>query len=175
MPKTLAAWLRSHPSDQIISRDRSTEYIRGASEGAPNAQQVADRWHLLKNLREALERLLNRLRPEPDQLSMLKNETQHAGSVIRPAFDSMKPGQQASKQASQLRRYERYQAVRQLAAQGVPEVHIARRLGLAHATVRKLARAEVFPERAVKIVAPSSVSITPWASGRYVSSVRRRG
>jgi len=62
--ETLAEWLRCHPGVHIISRDRSTEYIRGASEGAPNAKQVADRWHIFKNLREALERLLNRVRPE---------------------------------------------------------------------------------------------------------------
>jgi transposase len=147
--ETLAAWLRGHPGVDIISRDRSTEYMRGASEGAPDAQQVADRWHVLKNLREALERMLNRVRPELEQLPILTHNMQSTSSVIRPAFDSMKPSQQASKQASRRRRYECYQAVRQLAADGIPEVHIARRLGLARATVRKLARAEVFPERAV--------------------------
>jgi len=45
--EALAHWLREHPGVQIISRDRSTEYARGASEGAPMAQQVADRWHIL--------------------------------------------------------------------------------------------------------------------------------
>ena len=147
--ETLATWLRNHPGVQIISRDRSTEYIRGASEGAPGAQQVADRWHLLKNLREALERMLNRLRPELEHLALPYNQTQPTSLVKRPAFDSMKPRQQANKQASRTRRYEQYQAVRQLAARGIPEVHIAHQLGLARATVRKLARAEVFPERAI--------------------------
>src|SRR5215472_13231077 len=51
-----------------ISRDRSTEFARGASEGAPQAQQVLDRWHVLKNLREALERLLNRFQEHLAQL-----------------------------------------------------------------------------------------------------------
>jgi transposase len=58
---TLAAWLRAHPGVTIISRDRSTEYARGAALGAPAAQHVLDRWHLARNLREALERLLDRL------------------------------------------------------------------------------------------------------------------
>jgi hypothetical protein len=58
---TLAAWLQTHPEVEIITRDRSTEYARGASEGAPTALQVADRWHLLQNLRQMLERLLSRL------------------------------------------------------------------------------------------------------------------
>jgi len=130
----------------VIGRQNN---IRGASEGAPNAQQVADRWHILKNLREALERLLNRVRPELEPLPIPTNTVPHPGSVNQPAFDSMKPNRQASKEASRNHRYQRYQAVRQLAAQGLPEVHIARHLGLARATVRKLARTEVFPERAI--------------------------
>jgi transposase len=60
---TLAAWLRNHPEVEIITRDRSTEYARGASEGAPSALQVADRWHLLQNLRQMLERHIQRLYP----------------------------------------------------------------------------------------------------------------
>lgn len=44
---TLARWLRAHPGVKYLSRDRSPEYARGASEGAPLAQQVVDRWHLL--------------------------------------------------------------------------------------------------------------------------------
>ncbi|WP_083922647.1 ISL3 family transposase [Deinococcus aquatilis] len=53
---TLAAWLQQHPDIELVTRDRSMEYARGLSEGAPQAQQVLDRWHLIKNLREALER-----------------------------------------------------------------------------------------------------------------------
>ena len=55
---SLASWLKSHPGVEIISRDRGNEMIKGATEGAPNAIQVADRWHLLKNLHDALERFL---------------------------------------------------------------------------------------------------------------------
>ena len=62
--ETLAEWLQAYPSVKIVARDRSSEYARGISAGAPQAEQVADRWHLLVNLREAFERLLDRLRPE---------------------------------------------------------------------------------------------------------------
>jgi transposase len=56
----LEAWLRHHPGVAVIARDRGPEYIRGATAGAPQALQVADRFHLLTNLREALERVLDR-------------------------------------------------------------------------------------------------------------------
>lgn len=56
----LATWLQAHPGVQVISRDRGGNYADGAGRGAPDAIQVADRWHLLLNLREALERLLTR-------------------------------------------------------------------------------------------------------------------
>ena len=61
---TLAMWLAAHPSVEIIARDRSTEYARGASEGAPQAKQVADRWHLLLNLQQMLKRWLQTRRIE---------------------------------------------------------------------------------------------------------------
>jgi len=53
-----AAWLKAHPRAEIICRDRHGLYAQGAREGAPQARQVADRFHLLRNLRELLERNL---------------------------------------------------------------------------------------------------------------------
>src|SRR5262249_16371533 len=54
--EALAQWLRAHPEVQVITRDRADDYIKGATQGAPQAVQVADRWHLLRNLRDALRR-----------------------------------------------------------------------------------------------------------------------
>ncbi len=56
--ETLSRWLKQHPEIEIISRDRAGAYAEGAKTGAPNAKQVADRWHLFKNLGEAIERAL---------------------------------------------------------------------------------------------------------------------
>src|SRR5499426_4867328 len=55
MAETLAQWLREHPGVQVIARDRSSTYAEGARHGAATATQVADRFHLLQNLAEALE------------------------------------------------------------------------------------------------------------------------
>jgi transposase len=58
---TLAAWLKAHPGVELIARDRAGSFAEGASQGAPDAVQVADRFHLVKNLRDALELILNRM------------------------------------------------------------------------------------------------------------------
>lgn len=57
---SLKKWLQDHPGVEIISRDRGDCYIKGATEGAPDAIQVADRFHLMQNLREALARVIER-------------------------------------------------------------------------------------------------------------------
>ena len=62
---TLAAWLKAHPEIKIISRDRASAYADGARQGAPQAEQVADRFHLLQNLVDAVHRLLLRHQRPP--------------------------------------------------------------------------------------------------------------
>src|SRR5262249_62211849 len=56
--EVLAAWLRAHPGVEIIVRDRSEAYAQGGRDGAPDAQQVADRFHLVQNAGAAMEELL---------------------------------------------------------------------------------------------------------------------
>ena len=57
---TTARWLAAHPEIEVISRDRCGLYAVGAAQGAPQARQVADRFHLLQNLRDVIERQLSR-------------------------------------------------------------------------------------------------------------------
>lgn len=58
--ETLARWLQANPGTEVISRDRSERYAIGDRRGAPEATHVADRWHLLRNWRESLQRLFDR-------------------------------------------------------------------------------------------------------------------
>jgi transposase len=58
--ETVAAWLRAHPGVAVVARDRAGTYADGIRAGAPDVAQVADRWHLLRNLSDALQRLLDR-------------------------------------------------------------------------------------------------------------------
>jgi transposase len=104
--ETFATWLRAHPGVKWISRDRSGEYARGANEGAPHAKQVMDRWHPLKNLREALERIVSRLSPR------LELRQEHLSSTPFPQRKKARTiHEQAASEASRQRRPARYEEV----------------------------------------------------------------
>ena len=68
--ETLAAWLRAHPGVEVVSRDRSPTYAAAINEGAPGAVQVADRFHLLMNVREVVEKVMMRQNRLPRSRSL---------------------------------------------------------------------------------------------------------
>jgi len=153
----VAEWLKAHPGIEIISRDRGVEYIKGATDGAPDAIQIADRWHLLKNLRDTLKRLLESkrdcLRAAAEEVADEPSESKqeeispadieaHAKPVERVSTSA---STEQEKQARYARRQERYKAVLQLHQQGFSIRGIARRLKLSRPTVRKYIEAETCP------------------------------
>jgi transposase len=147
--ESVARWLRAHPGIEVVSRDRSRLDADGIARGAPGAKQVVDRWHLLRNLGQALEHVLDRKLaarraavPQPEQRG-------ESGDSPRPAERG--PRLTAAERESQRRRTKRlarYEEVHALAASGVGLMAIAAHLGMAHQTVRRYLRADCFPERA---------------------------
>ncbi len=164
--ETLAAWLRPRRRRvKVVARDRSTEFARGVEMGAPRAVQVADRWHLLKNTRERLTRWLfgvyGRLRRLPAPVAARPSRR----GVRTRAFPRARTEQRASA-ASRARWIAWYQEVRRRQAAGESLRAIKRATGLARATVRRFARAESFPERALRAPGPSRLGCVHPLAGR---------
>lgn len=159
--ETLETWLKDHAGVEVISRDRGREYIKGASDGAPDAIQVADRWHLIKNLREALESLMMEKpdclkaageKDKEEDISTTSNKTATMPESVEqaepsPAEEVNRPITKAEvqKSARRARKQERYELVRALHQQGFSIHGIANHLGIARRTVRKYINAESCP------------------------------
>ena len=145
---TLAAWLRTPPGVIILSRDRSTEYARGATLGAPDVQHVLDRWHLLRNLREALERLLDRLHHRLAAMLTVRQPAPPPTVSIEARSLRRSTTDHSARQERRARRLTRDQEVWALYAQGVSKRHMARQLHMSRTTVIRYLRTDTFPERA---------------------------
>ena len=148
--ESTAQWLRTHPGTEIVSRDRASLYAQAAATAAPHAVQVADRWHLLHNLSEALISALvphYRLLVEAAQASTSKPEPPAAPPVL--PSDVTKPNSRIRKkqQHNRERRFASYQAVMEQIAKGVTQREIAQSCGLGIRTIRRWVRARGFPER----------------------------
>ncbi len=133
--ETVKAWIQAHPEIKLVSRDRGGDYAAAARAGAPQAVQTADRFHLVKNLAEAVQEALARCGTEirKDRKAM---ETPIATFPEEPhALHVTSNGQPYS--AHQTERYERYQQVVALRDQGVKLKEIAKRVGLGVRTVQR--------------------------------------
>jgi transposase len=153
--ETLAAWLRRRPGIEIIARDRSTEYARGAALGTPKATQVADRWHLLLNARQMLERWLAGVHARLRQLPAMADAGGTARSARRTRAFPRSRAETTASADSRARWQMLYDEVRRRHAGGEPLLAIGRKMGLARGTVRKFAYAESFPERVPRAPGPS--------------------
>ena len=144
----LAAWLKEHPKLRIIGRDRSTEYERGIEQGAPQAVEVLDRWHLLKNLRQSMERILEGNHAALSGITLPVKGGFGEKDVLMehtPAPRSSK--EQAASAASREKLLARYRKVKKLHSQGMSMLAICRALGMSRGAVRRYVHADAFPER----------------------------
>jgi len=137
---SLANWLRAHSGVEIISRDRGTPYIDGATKGAPQALQVADRWHLLHNLREAVQEVLEPLRAQLTITGEQRTTPENSASSVTL------PPKKRAWAYNREERYARYQKMVELAGQGLTNQAIARAVGVSITTVRNYLAAGQFPE-----------------------------
>lgn len=149
---TLAARLRRDPQIQVVARDRSTEYARGTAMGAPDAVQVADRWHLLLNTRQMVERWLARVHP---RLKLLPAVAPASPSIRRVTPYPRAPSEMLARAAARGRWEAAYDDVRRRHAEGHSLRRINRETGLARATVRKYAFAASFPRNGMREPKPS--------------------
>ena len=148
---TVADWLRAHPEVQIVARDRAEAYASGLRQGAPEATQVADRFHLFQTLAATLEEVFSAhhrdlaalheaTRPEPVHL-----DADAVAVPMEPPVTSLKARQQIAH--NRARRLATYEHVWALHRQGWSQRAIAAHLGCARLTVQRFLRAPTFPER----------------------------
>jgi transposase len=121
--ETVEAWLREHPCVEVVSRDGSSEYASAIRKGAPQARQVSDRWHLVKNLTTCVSVQLART------LAQLRRAEER-----RPAQTQ---AIQQAQQARQAERTTRYEQILQLQRQGMKSGEIARTLGMSQRTLQR--------------------------------------
>lgn len=172
-PRNLIEWLQRHPAIELITRDRSQTYLDALTAGAPQAQQVADRFHLLNNLREALERFFDRHPAELKQVKLsrepaigtaveLQNGSESAQKPRKLKRRPLKGNSQVLQQRAGRRaqRQARFDEVHTLARQGYSQRHIARQLKLGRPTVQRWLTARQPPRRLGRITASKA---EPWA------------
>jgi transposase len=160
---TLTVWLSGHPEIELITRDRAGAYQEAATLGAPQAQQIADRWHLLKNVRETLERFLQRLHPKIKALSQtLRRPEPLPVALVAQAVPSERPAKDPLSPPT-LRQQARFDAVKQRLQAGVSVKRAAQELGVAQGTVRKYRHLEAHPGNAQRWPRPRDLTpFEPW-------------
>ncbi len=151
LAETVADWLQDHPEVQIVARDRADAYASGIRQGAPDAIQVADRFHLLQNLAETLQEVFT---AHSQELAAL-NETEHQkpvtledGTIAVPIAPPEKdPVVQTLAQQRREQRLANYNAVWSLHEKGLTAQAIAERVGISRRTVWRFLQTKTFPER----------------------------
>jgi transposase len=167
---TVAAWLAQHPTISVVCRDRSDLYADGIRRGAPEAVQVVDRFHLVQNLRQALETVLLDRRPALQAAAVctaMALTPVDCPVPVRPMYRGRRRSPKLAPQPVErpprvLRWVKIYEAVRALHAQGILIATIARRLGISRPTVYAYLRRETPPGPRWFQWRPSARALTPY-------------
>ena len=126
---TFARWLGEHPGVEVVSRDRGGEYAEAARRVVPHAAQVADRFHLLKNLRDVVSRVF---RQHADVLDLVPNPANYLQRLTNLRLDRKSSKERTSEQTRKL-----FESIHALSKQGMKNAQVARELGIHRHTVEK--------------------------------------
>jgi transposase len=176
---SIAQWLRQRPGVEVVSRDRSPVCREGVNDGAPQARQITDRWHLLHNLTQVLEEFLLHKRPAL-QDAVPEPETEEKGEdvgVPNPAR-AVRPGSwQAGKEEAARGRHERlveqWKDIRRLRLAGADVRFISRKLGISPRTVYRYKDLQEPPPRQTYTTRASVLDpYVPYLLGRWNEGCR---
>jgi transposase len=165
-PDTLVAWLRAHAAVEFISRDRAGGYADAARRGAPDAIQVADRFHLLRNLTDAAQHALERHHADVRAIGLDAKQPapvllKRGGPVSRRGTTGAVdiPLAEQHKLARRARRQSRYDEMIALRSGGASVAAIHRALGLSRKTIIRWTGAGAFPERQPAVRRETSLTL----------------
>jgi transposase len=147
--ETFKKWLLAHRGVQIISRDRGGAFADGARQGAPQAQQIADRWHLLANLSETMKGFFLNKQAQLKALVQKPPEDlcEEEAKQLAPWQTSMRKHLEAKSLQLHQERVTRYKQIHELHAKKVNPTTIARQVGVSRQCVYEYLRMQQPPER----------------------------
>jgi transposase len=138
--ETLAKWLLQHPEIEVVARDRAGAYADGIRQGAPEAVQVSDRWHLLRNLGDAVRAVVDRHHGDLRRAAKQMDDPTPTPSVEEAASEPVIRRVTAAQHRSQdalARRHSRYEEAARLRSVGLSISGIAEALGVERKTIRR--------------------------------------
>jgi transposase len=167
----LVAWLQAHPGVQVVVRDRAEAYADAGRRGAPNAVQVADRFHLCQNVSAALDDVV---RSRKRRVEIVARQVETEPSVAVPTRPPRPAGARRQRQlVARAQRVSRWEQARELRARGQSLSAIARQLGINRKTVRQLVRISgpprnrPRPPRPTGLRSPSLQAFVPYLQDRW--------